>query len=287
MSTGNRGTKFFEGKQFQLKGRMFHCALLAPKWNKEKTKESYGSMFAWKPEENPQVTQAMLQLMDQAKQQFHPQVPVQHWVNPVKHFNTTQRRDGKPHPEYLRGHHWLNASANLRFAPKVIIQDPSSPTGIRQLGPQDAALVYSGRNAVISVSFWLLDGQNLGVSCNLDGMLLLEGGEQVASDMGIDPSQAFSSFLGNLGYQQPQQGHQQYQQPAPPQHNYHTAGNAPMNGAPAANGQTQYPQTGTAYPGAQGQPYAPNAYPSNGGTFQNQPNMPWNNGQGNNGGGLV
>lgn len=271
---GNRGTQFFAGKQFQIKGRIFHCALLAPKWNKERTKEQFSTMFAWKPEENPQVTQAMQALMQQAKQTFHPTVPDMHWVNPIKHYNTTQRRDGKPHPEYLKGHHWLNANANIKFAPKVIIQDPTQPTGIRQLGPQDTALVYSGRNAVISVSFWLLDGQNLGVSVNLDGVLLLEGGEQVASDMGIDPTQAFSSFLGNLGYQQPPAAPQ-----VPP-----TQPQQPAYGQPA---QTGYPAQQPAY----GQPaYGQPAYGQPAGV----PGVPgvqggWNGqgGYGNNGGGLV
>lgn len=273
----NRGKQFFAGKNFQIKGRVFFPHILTVKTNpKDPSKRSFTTMFAWKPEENPQVTQALLQLMQQAKQQFHPMVPELHWVNPIKHFDNpaNARMDGKPHPEYLRGHHWLNANANERFAPKVIKRDPTSPTGIKQLTPFDEAEVYSGRNAVISVSFWLLDETKLGVSVNLDGVLLEEGGEKVIGDAGIDPSQAFASFLGNMGAAPMPQQQQQYaqqpayqaqpQQPAQPQYAQQPAHNPNQGYAPQPTQPTQ------PAPGHVG----------------GMPNMPWNNnGQGGYGGG--
>lgn len=287
----NRGKQFFNGKNFQIKGRVFYPHLLTPKVNaKDPSKKSYGCMFAWKPEENPQVTQMLIQLMQQTKQQFHPTVPDLYWVNPIKHFDNPNnaRQDGKPHPEYLRGHHWINANANVGFEPKVIKRDPMSPSGIRQLTPLDEAEVYSGRNAVISISFWLLDTTKFGVSVNLDGILLEEGGEKILGEAGIDPSQAFASFLGNMGGapangqynpgnaapygQAPVQNQQQYAQPA--------VGNG-YNGAPAHNAATNM------YQNTPQQAEAPAAYPSNPAqpnSMTGMPNMPWNNGQG---GGLV
>lgn len=237
----NPVTQFVEGKKFQFKGMLLFPHLLAPKADTRNGKLKFSCQFAFDPNANAQATQMFEEMLRQVKQQFHSTIPDHAWVNPLKDYNTYKRMDGKPHPQYLAGKKWFNASNTDKWAPQVMIVDQSSPNGMRPATQMDAIHLFSGQEAVISISCFGLHGENAkyGVSLNIDAVLIIGGGTKVVTEQGVDVNQAFSQFLGQMGgggqapaaqppqtqpqtepapqYQQPQyqQPQQQYQQPAP------------------------------------------------------------------------
>lgn len=296
---GNPVTEFLRGKKYQLTGTLFFPHLLQPKVEPNKSPK-YGCMIAWDKRENQAVIQEITGLFQYVKNTFHPQMPIQNWVNPIKDYDTTRTTKGEMYPQHLAGKCWLNASNNEKFPPQVMLMDQQAPNGMRSATPMDSMQLFDGQKIVVSISFFGLDGENMkyGVSTNLDAVLVVGGGERMMMTAGVDANEAFSSFLGMMGQNAPAQGQQapqqqqynpsQYQQPA-------QTHQAPQGNAPAGQGTFQ---NGQMHPGNQTQNYQQGGYgqnapqtasPSNGQPQQNyyqqgQYNNGYNNG---NGGGLV
>lgn len=187
-------TREFFRKTFTLKGRIFHPNLLTPvpkDKNKPDSPLKFNVMFAFKAEDNQQTLAAMATFLQQAKEKFHPTVPMQFFSNPLKKWDTYQRRDGKPNPEYLKGYYWVNASSGKDFPPQVV--------DIHRQPVMTAAEIYSGRNAVANIGFYSFSGQQNGLSVNINAVMLLDGGEKVQGVGGVDIEKVFGGFQADMG----------------------------------------------------------------------------------------
>lgn len=190
--TPEQKREFFK-PTFTLKGRIFYPNLLTAKAKKEGGREIFDVMFGFDPKDpaNAASIAAMGDFMGKAKNQFHPTVPVQFWVNPIKKYETYVRQDGKPNPEFLKGLSWFNASTGKDFPP-VVVDQHRQPI-------MNPAEVYSGRNAVINVSFWAIDNEKKGLSMNVHAVMLLDGGDKVATGgaPAVNVNQIFGSFAAD------------------------------------------------------------------------------------------
>lgn len=187
--------KQFLRQTFTLKGRIFHPNLLVPV-PKDKDKPDsplkFNVMFAFKQEDNQEILKKLADFLGQAKSEFHPTIPMQFFSNPLKKFETYMRRDGKPNAEYLKGHYWVNASSGKDYPPQVV--DANRQPLI------NPAEIYSGRNAVVNIGFYSFTGQQNGLSTNINAVMLLDGGEKIASAGGsVNIDQIFGSFQADMG----------------------------------------------------------------------------------------
>jgi hypothetical protein len=187
--------KQFLRQTFTLKGRIFHPNLIVPV-PKDKDKPDsplkFNVMFAFKAEDNTAVLKQLADFLNIAKQEFHPSIPMQFFSNPLKKFETYMRRDGKPNAEYLKGSYWVNASSGKDYPPQVV--DANRQPLI------NPAEIYSGRNAVVNIGFYSFTGQQNGLSTNINAVMLLDGGEKIASAGGsVNIDQIFGSFQADMG----------------------------------------------------------------------------------------
>lgn len=194
--TPDQEKEFFRKSVFTLKGRILHPALLVPKPNKEGTKVNFNVQAIFKPEDNVQELARLGAFIKQCYDTFYPNFPIQNWVNPLKKFETYIRQDGRPNAEMLKGHYWVNAASGKDMAPQVYKQ---GPMGMVLLTAADEAEVYSGRNAVVNISFYRIKSQKHGLSTNINGVLLLDGGDKVQGAGSFDPNRAFGSFMQDMG----------------------------------------------------------------------------------------
>lgn len=256
-------------QKFTLKGRILHPNLLKlKKKNKPEDRDIFDVQFVWNPMENGQATQNILQWIQQATSVFHQGINPIALINPLKAsgvqgFPEYVRQDGRPNQSYLQGCLWVNASTGREFPPQVVKSVPGM--GLVRLTENDNAEVYSGRNAAITISFYPIIpkpgavNQKRGFSVNVDAVLILDGGEVIQGSAAVDVNAAFGSFVQDMGMTPNFGGFGQAQpaQQAP-------MGNGMgMHGAPAGNGQTQFPPTNTAFQGAPAQQSAPIASPFN------------------------
>ena len=188
---------FFREHTFTLKGRIFHPALLSPKTNKEGTRTNFNTMFAFRAEDNMEMMAKLNAFLGNVKQTMYPTVPMNFFVNPIKKYETYQRRDGRPNPDYLKGHYWVNAATGKDMPPTVCKQ---SPMGLVTLTANDEAEVYSGRNAVIHISFYKIAKDQQGLSTNVNAVLLLDGGEHEGGNAGVNVNQVFQGFASDMGF---------------------------------------------------------------------------------------
>jgi hypothetical protein len=192
--TPEQQKEFFK-QSFTLKGRIFHPNLLKAVAREEGKRETFNTMFAWEQTSNPETMQALNAFLMKAKELFHPSVPMQAFVNPIKKYETYMRQDGKPNPDYLKGCYWLNAQSGKDFPPPVV-------DAMRQPIINEAE-VYSGRNAVINVAFYNIDGAKggkRGIGCNVNAVMLLEGGDKVASGgVSVNIDKIFGGFASDMG----------------------------------------------------------------------------------------
>lgn len=201
--TNDQEKQFFRENRFLLKGRIFFPALLKPKPNKEGTKTNYNVQFAWKPEENAEVHAKLGAFLSQAYNTFYPGFPIQNWVNPVKRFDTYVRMDGKPNAEYLRGLCWVNAATGIEVPPYVCMQGPVPGSFIQLRSPDHDAEEYSGRNAVMEISFYRIQKNKHGLSTNVNTVLLLPGGEREGGFSAPDLNKLFGGFASDMGMAAP------------------------------------------------------------------------------------
>lgn len=202
MTDANELIKTFTHRKFTLKGRIFHPNLLAPK-KTQNGREVFDTMFAWDKNDpaNAKVMQeinAHLMSGMVAHQGFNPAA----LQNPIKHFDTYIRQDGKPNAAYLKGLNWCNPSTGVDYPPPVVKR---GPMGLVNVNQNETAEVYSGRNAAVSISFYVMipkagaANQKRGFGVNIDGVLLLDGGDKEGGAAGINVDQVFGSFLSDTG----------------------------------------------------------------------------------------
>lgn len=253
--------KEFFNKTFTLQGRMFFPHILQPQ---PQTPDEvargkmpkYKMQFAWPKNSNAQTMQALGAFINEAKEKLHAQIPWEHFVNPVKDFDTYRRQDGKPNAEFLRDHYWLNPATG--FAPVVV-----GPDRQPVVNPAD---VYSGRNCVVQISFYNLTGKNKdgtagkrGLSTNIHAVMLLEGGAPEGTGVPtVNPDEVFGNFAIDSGLIQ-----QGGQAPAP--------GQAPSFGNPAGPQQGQVPNPNQQYQHGQQPAQGPQGQP---GGYGNAPAQP-------------
>ena len=259
MAMTNQEKDFFRRPEasFTMKGRIFYADILAVG-----RKGNYSVLFAWHKNDNAQEFQRLQNFITQGLQTFHPGLNQQALVNPVKFFDTYVRTDGKQNADFLKDCFWINMASGAVVPPSVF-------KNVHGIGPvacnpdSDRAEVYSGRNGVVSFSFYNLrgeEGKRRGLSANVNAVLLLEGGEHEGGQASIDANAVFGSFMQDMGQQSaPAQNYQQA-----PQQQY---------------AQQQAPQQQYAPPAPQ-QQYAPPAHQQGMPAPTYNPNAPYNpNGQ--------
>jgi hypothetical protein len=223
--------KEFGKKTFTIQGRIFHPNLLATaKKQKPEDREVYNVMFAWDQASangaNAKVLAEINSYLQQGVAQAHSGINPAALINPIKKFETYVRQDGKANAPYLKGLAWVNASSGKDFPPQVV---KSTPMGLVQVTQADAAEVYSGRNAAVNISFYIIipkpgaTNQKRGFGVNVNAVLLQDGGDKEGgTGAHVDINSVFGSFQSDMGIAQaPQQNTQQW----PPQ----TNNNAPSN----------------------------------------------------------
>ncbi|HET8688178.1 MAG TPA: ssDNA-binding protein, partial [Methanosarcina sp.] len=189
--------KKFWYQKFTLKGRMFFPELLEPKVGSN-GRLKYELLFGCKYNEpaNQAEIQRIGQFLMQAKQKYHATIPDQFWGNPVKKFDTYIRQDGKPNHEFLRDCYFFNASSG-KDMPPIVVNSMRQPV-------IDKAEVYSGRNCVVNISFWLNDGGKdgtgkKGVGVNISAVMLLDGGEKEGGQAQVNINEVFGAFANDMG----------------------------------------------------------------------------------------
>lgn len=270
MSTGNSKvnavTLALRGKRFTLKAKLFYPHIFQPKQEPNKAPK-YSCLLAWDINDpvNAPAVQEMKALFANIKAQFHPTIPDNVWVNPLKNYFTTQRNDGKQHPEYLKGMEWINCSNSTKFAPQIKVKNAQGM--IVTASPADEIHAYDGAEVLVSISFFGLNGENAryGVSTNFDVIVLLGQGERVLTGAGggVNLTEAFGKFADMMGITLPPQGQQQPpqgQQQAPAQQQY--TQQPPMTNQGYTQQPPQQPMTNQGYvqqpqQGQQQQPQQP------------------------------
>lgn len=253
--TPEQEKEIFNSREFVLQGRIFHPNLISKTVLTEQEiaagkKPQYKCQFAWPKNAaaNAQTMQNVFAFLNEMKEKIFPTIPWTHFVYPVKDFDTYVRQDGKPNGDHLRDHYWMNPTTMFDFC---LVDQNKNPVF-------NEADVYSGRNALLSFTFYKSDGQKKGFGVNIRAIMLLEGGEKLGGVAPVDPNQAFGNFAidSNLiaqGGQAPQQ----------------TVPGMPT-GAPAP---APAPQTPPPIPGQQAAPQAPQM-PGNFGAPGQQPAQP-------------
>ena len=268
---------------FTLQGRIFHNNLLKPAADKEDPSKDpkFSTMFVFPKGSNAKVMSDIQAFLGELKNYQMPNIPVQHLVYPIKDYDTYVRQKGGPNPEYTKGCYWINANSGETIAPYVGKQGHVAGSYM-QLSDRDEAETYSGRNAIIQITFYAMTGGKdgrgkWGYGANVKAVLLLEGGERHSGGFNVDPSQAFGNFQVDMGliqaggqgpqenFQQPNHFGGQQQQPM---------GNQPAQQGMGGFGQTNPGQQTNAFPPAgHGQTAQQPASPSNpfGGPQTNAP----------------
>lgn len=190
MAQMNDQEKAFWYQRFTLEGRIFYPDLLEPKAGTN-GKLKFGTLFAWKMGSNQQETARIGAFLAKVKQDYFPTIPEQFFVNPVKRFDTYLRQDGRPNHEFLRDCYWLNASSGADIPP-MIVNSARQPV-------IDKAEVYSGRNAVINITFWKNSGDKKGAGVNVNAVMLMPGGNKEGGSVQINVNDIFGSFAKDMG----------------------------------------------------------------------------------------
>lgn len=200
-------TKFFR-QEFNIVGRiLFPNLLQLKKKDKPEDRDVYDVQFAWRPEQNPMVMAAINAYMQQAIPMAHQGINPAILIPPIKAskvqgYPEYLKQNGQPNPDYLAGHLWVNASTGKDHPPGVFKNIPG--VGLVRLTEADAADVYSGRNAVICISFWPMipdptsRNQKRGFYVNVRAVLLQEGGDQLGGGSQVDPQAVFGSFMQDM-----------------------------------------------------------------------------------------
>lgn len=233
-------------KTYTLKGRiLFPNLLVAKKGPKADDREKFDVQFVWKNTENTAVMAEINQFLMQMTNAVHAGLNPAALVNPFKKFETYLRQDGKPNAEHLRDCIWINPSSGKDYPPQVVKQ---TQMGLVNLTPNDEAEVYSGRNAAINISFYVIQPKQgvasgkRGFGLNFNAVMLLDGGEHMGGARApVDTAAIFGGFAQDMGMPQAAQTVQ------------HT--------------QTQYAQQTVAQNTAPAWPPTNNTAPGNGGGF--------------------
>lgn len=191
-------SKEFRQRKFTLQGRMFYPELFEPKAKKTTGRPSqqggpppklqYSLLLAW-PIAGDAKQMATLKEIDAHLRAgiatFFPKIPRENLQLPLKKWGVYKKKNGENPQVFLQDCYWMNMAANVDFRPQVV--------DIHKQDVIDKQEVYSGRNVLVSFSFWEYSNQNYGISVNPRAVMLLDGGEKVVG--GVDIGEAFDSFL--------------------------------------------------------------------------------------------
>lgn len=184
--------KNFWYQKFTLQGRIFYPALTKPEPTRNGVPK-YSVLFAWKMDDqrNAPATQAIGAFLGNVKQNYFPSIPMQFFQNPVKKWGEYVRQDGKPNHAFLEGCYWINLTSGVDFPPPVVDKF-KQPV-------MNEAEIYSGRNAVVSLSFYRIDKEKKGAGANINAVMLLDGGDQVQGSGSVNIDEVFGGFAAQMG----------------------------------------------------------------------------------------
>ena len=194
---------YFYGRKWTLKGNMYYPALFQPN-QKDDGRLQYSLMFAWMINDPAQqaTVNEIFAFLQQAKQQLFPQYPDQNFIMPIKQWGVYQKEDGTAVQPFLENKFWLNANASggtaqapdTRFKPTVVDQNKQEIL--------DPAMVYSGANCLLNLSFYAYDGRSrqgkVGIGANIGAVMVIPGGEKVVTG-GVNLDEAFAGFQADMG----------------------------------------------------------------------------------------
>lgn len=181
-------------QKFTLQGRIFYPTLLQPEANRN-GRVQYSTLFAWKFNSNDAETKRIGAFLAQIKAQYFPSIPDLYFLNPVKKWGQYVRQDGRPNHEFLKDSYWINLSSGVDFPPTIVDKFRNQVV--------DKAEVYSGRNAVVSLSFYKTDKEKKGAGANLNAVMLLDGGDKEGGSVSINLNEVFGAFAQDMGVQTP------------------------------------------------------------------------------------
>lgn len=233
----------FQGFTFQ--GRMFFPELLTPKPD-DNGRLKFGLACAWGYQENPAEMARFNQFWEAVKGRYFQSFNPLALVNPIKRDDTYFRKDGKPNHKFYKDCFWMNPSSGKDYQPQIVSHPTLQPC-------LDPAEIYSGRNVVIQVSFYLMEGpKQFGLGVNINAVMLMPGGERETGGAApIDIASVFGSFAGDMNRQfQGQQPAPQQNFQAPPQQQQQQWN--PNQQAAAPQQQAYNPQQGHGYNPNQG-----------------------------------
>lgn len=212
---------FLNTGEFTLQGRIFYPKILAPeqKINDDGTpgRSIYSVMFAWDFNSNPAMTQKFGAFLGAAKARWFPQIPIQHFLNPIKKWGVYVKENGQPNAPFLENCNWINLSTGDSFPP-VVVDAQRQPI-------IDPALVYSGANAVVNITCYKIEGKKFGIGLNFKAVMLTGGGDVEGGQAPVNVDQVFGEFGADMGL--PAQAPQAMQ-------NYAPVAAAPVAAAPVA-----------------------------------------------------
>ena len=181
-------------KSFTLQGRIFYANLLKPTTNKN-GRSTFNTMFAWKIGSNDVVMKELNAFLQTVKTQLHPSVPMQFFINPLKRYDSYVRQDGKPNAAFLKDCYWINAQSGVEVPPPIVDQTRQPII--------DEAEVYSGRNAVINISFYNIDKEKKGIGVNVNAVMLMPGGDREGGAGAVNLDQVFGGFASSMATDTP------------------------------------------------------------------------------------
>jgi len=205
--------EFFYDKNFSFQGNAYFPKLLKAEPNQSGTRNIYSCQVAFftdvnqipqdlSPEDrdyamkavvkNQQSLQMLNQFMMEAKQKFWPDFPMQAFINPVKHYDSYLRQDGKANPEFCKGKYWVNASSGESRQPAIVDTN-------RQV-ILDPSVIFSGMNAIMSIGLYPILKNKTGISANINAVMVLGGGTPTATGAGpVDVNSVFGDFANDMG----------------------------------------------------------------------------------------
>lgn len=181
-------------QNFTLQGRIFYPNLLQPEASRNGAgRVMYSTMFSWKFNSNDAETKRLGAFLGTVKSQYFPTIPDLYFLNPVKKWGSYQRQDGKPNPEFLKDSYWINLSSGVDFPPTIVDKHRNPVI--------EKAELYSGRNAVVSISFYKIDKEKKGAGANIKAVMLLDGGDKEGGSVSLNINEVFGAFAQDMGVQ--------------------------------------------------------------------------------------
>ena len=178
--------KRFDGVEIRLKGRMLFPHLVKPVTD-DQGRLKYSMQLMWPDDTavNKGEIERIKKVILDHKKEWYPNHP--NFIFPIKHYDSTTKKDGSKHPTYLKGHYWMNLGNNKDYPPAVFDHTKKVIT--------DEAELTNGRNCLAIIKFFPYDRNgNTGVSASIKVVVLLPGGEVPFGNEPINADELFADI---------------------------------------------------------------------------------------------